>query len=175
MAEKLTFRIAIASDRDVIFELLKTAAAWLQARGIDYWQNWHRPPAHHIAWIDDGISAGEFRIAEENASVIGCFRLQDADELFWGPQAEPAGYLHSLTVDRSRAGEGLGRIIIDTVRDDLLSRGVHLLRLDCGARVSGLCRYYEMLGFVPVGTTEVDGETLVLYQKSSRFESFERA
>lgn len=161
----LSVRVATVTDREAIFDMLRSAAIWLRGRGIDYWQNWLDPPAHHIAWIDDGLSAGEFRIVSVDRSIIGCYRLQDSDELFWGGRTEAAGYLHSLTVDRSRAGEGLGEQVIRRVAADLRSRGIGMLRLDCGECVNGLRRYYESLGFTAVGTSTVDGETLVLYEK----------
>ena len=162
---EIGLRTAGASDRDVIFGLLKSAAAWLGERGIDYWQNWLDPPARHMRWVDDGLSAGEFRLIEGSGGVLGCVRLQDSDPLFWPGAQDPAGYVHSLTVDRRFAGQGLGARVLDVIASDLAADGVNLLRLDCGETAGGLRHYYESLGFCPVGTTVVDGESLVLYER----------
>lgn len=163
---EIRLRTAVASDRDAIFGLLESAASWLRARGIDYWQNWLAPPAHHIRWVDDGLSAGEFRLIEGSDGVLGCVRLQDSDPLFWPDATDPAGYVHSLTIDRRLAGQGLGARVLDLIASELAVRGVSLLRLDCGESAAGLQHYYESLGFRPVGTTAVDGESLVLYERN---------
>lgn len=160
-------RVADVSDRSAVFGLLESAAAWLRERNIDYWQNWLEPPTHHVRWVDDGLAAGEFRVLESVGQVIGCVRVQGSDRLFWGEDAGPAGYVHSLTVGRSRAGHGIGAQTLDMLGCQLVAAGIGLLRLDCGERATGLRRYYESLGFRPVGTTVVDGEGLVLYERST--------
>ncbi|HAL29336.1 MAG TPA: hypothetical protein DCP20_01280 [Coriobacteriia bacterium] len=162
----IAIRVATAGDRDSVFSLLRSAAVWLRERGVDYWQNWHDPPELHVRWIDDGLAAGEFRIVESSRSVIGCFRLQDSDEMFWGPRSDEAGYIHSLTIDRTLAGLGFGQTVIGAIERDLVARGANALRLDCGVGAVGLRDYYESCGFRSVGETVVDGEHLVLYQKS---------
>ena len=162
---QLRIRVADSGDRDLVIGLLASAARWLRSRGIDYWQNWLAPPAHHLAWVDEGLSRGEFRILEIGDEIVGCLRLQYDDELFWGSRLERAGYIHSLTVDRRLAGRGFGRAALDLVGRSLLDKGVGLIRLDCGIGVTGLRAYYESLGFEAVGTTTVDGEELVLYER----------
>ena len=162
----VSIRVADIRDRDRIFELLREAAVWLRDRGIDYWQNWHAPPPHHVAWVEDGINAGQFRMVEGGGQSIACFRLQDSDELFWGKRAEPAVYLHSLTVDRALAGRGIGALVLARVGKQAAVDGARFMRLDCGVSADGLRRYYESLGFSLVGETVVDGESLALYEKS---------
>lgn len=95
-------------------------------------------------------------------------RIQDSDPLFWGKDAGLAGYVHSLTIDRSLAGRGIGARTLDLLGCELAAVGVKLLRLDCGESATELRRYYESLGFRPVGTTVVDGDSLVLYERPIR-------
>lgn len=161
----ITIRVANVGDRDTIFALLRSAAVWLHERSIDYWQNWHDPSDLHVGWVEGGLASGEFRMVELSGSVIGCFRLQDSDDVFWGPRADTAGYVHSLVIDRSLAGRGLGQAVIGAIERDLVARGASALRLDCGVAISGLRNYYESYGFRAVGDTIVDGEQLVLYEK----------
>jgi ribosomal protein S18 acetylase RimI-like enzyme len=161
----ITFKVAGPGDRDTVFGLLRSAALWLRSRDIDYWQNWLSPPDHHLDWIDAGLSAGEFRLIESGGRVVGCMRVQRSDEMFWGPDAVAAGYVHSFTVHRSLSGRGIGRAALDMLADELATQGAALLRLDCGVDVAGLRRYYEQCGFVAVGQTVVDGEDLVLYER----------
>jgi hypothetical protein len=160
-------RVATVEDRESVLGLLKCAAIWLNGRGVDYWQNWLDPPAHHVAWIDEGLSAGEFRIVESAGDCVGCLRIKRSDPLFWGVRDDSAGYVHSLTIARDPVYRGLGAVVLDEVASQLAANGASWLRLDCGAGVSGLRSYYESHGFAAVGTTTVDGEENVLYQRST--------
>ena len=160
----IDIRVATVEDRSDILELLRSAAAWLAKREIDNWQNWHEPPPHQVRWIDSGIGAGEFRMLESNGHAIGCLRIQDSDEMFWGPRSERAYYLHSLTTARSLAGQGIGRRVFDILESMAVRNGVELLRLDCAPDI-GLRAYYESCGFQAVGETTVDDERLVLYER----------
>jgi len=134
---EIGIRLADAHDRDRIFELLREAAVWLRERDIDYWQNWHEPPPLHRQWVDDGISSGQFRVVERRGRPIGCLRLQDSDELFWGVRDEPAVYVHSLTIDRSRAGQGIGERVLSLVEVQAAAAGARFVRLDCGVAAPG--------------------------------------
>lgn len=162
----VSIRVADMRDRDRIFELLREAAVWLRDRGVDYWQNWHAPPPLHVAWVEDGVTAGQFRMVERDERSIACFRLQDSDELFWGTHDEPSVYVHSLTVERALAGQGIGSLVLARIGEQASGGGARFMRLDCGVSADGLRRYYESQGFSPVGQTVVDGESLVLYEKS---------
>lgn len=164
-AAEVALRTATPQDRDVVFSLLEAAALWLRRRGIDYWQNWLAPPAHHVRWVDDGLSSGEFHIIESAGVAIGCVRVQEADPMFWGAREEPAAYLHSLTIDRSLAGRGIGAHVLDLIGEASAARGARWLRLDCGESAVGLRAYYESCGFCAAGEVIVDGERLTLYQK----------
>ena len=161
----VSIRVADMGDRDRIFELLRGAAVWLRDRDIDYWQNWHTPPPHHVTWVEDGIAVGQFRMVEHDGRSIACFRLQDSDELFWGTRDEPAVYVHSLTVDRALAGRGIGSQVLARIGEQAVAGGTRFMRLDCGVSADGLRRYYESQGFSLVGETVVDGESLALYEK----------
>ena len=106
-----------------------------------------------------------FYFAKKNDEIVGMFRLQFSDEMFWGKMKDKAGYIHSFTTKRSLAGCGIGEEILNYIEKMLLSKSINLIRLDCGADNKGLCNYYENLGFEKVGQTNVDGEKLNLYEK----------
>ena len=148
------------------FSLLKDAAEWLRRKGVAYWQNWHDPPARHRKWIRDGFDRGEFFFAEDEGAVVGMFRLQDADPMFWGDDGEAALYIHSLTTKRSLAGKGLGRELLMRIEEKAKEKSRKFLRLDCGAEIEKLCAYYEAFGFSFVRRIEADGYVMNLYQKS---------
>jgi GNAT superfamily N-acetyltransferase len=140
---------------------------WLRDNGIDYWQGWLNPPTEYIAWIEQGFDNSEFYFVEnENSQLVGMFRLQLEDEIFWGKRNDKAGYVHSFTTDRRFKGKQIGYSILHMIEQSLLGMDIHLLRLDCSPTVERLCKYYEDFGFVPQDMVTVLGENLQLYEKS---------
>ena len=178
MAE-ITFREATPAEFDTVLGLLKEAALWLRERKIDYWQDWISPPANLVAWIKQGFDNNEFRMVEKDGATVGCFRLQWQDPVFWGKQEDNAGYIHSFTISRDLAGQGLGERVLEAIGAHCRQEGKEFLRLDCGEAARGLRSYYERNGFRPVGTAKVKyfrsetlktqgcdvEEDLVLYEK----------
>jgi N-acetylglutamate synthase-like GNAT family acetyltransferase len=163
--KQIIFRKARTEELEQGLLLLKEAAFWLQEKGIDYWQDWISPPPHFIDWIKQGFNQSEFYMVEKDKNVIGCFRLQWQDPVFWGEQGGNAGYIHSLTISRGLAGQGIGKCVLDLIESHCRQNGKELLRLDCGVDVKGLRKYYEQYGFKPVGEVTVLGERLALYEK----------
>jgi len=163
---KIRLRLAHPEELSTVLDFLKEAAQWLQAKGVDYWQDWHSPPQNYIDSIHNGFAKDEFYIVEYDEKIIGCFRLQWDDECFWGQQKADAGYIHSFTIARHLAGKKIGVKVLNEIERICQKNGKNLLRLDCGAEAEGLRRYYEQYGFVMVGTTTVSDKELTLYEKS---------
>lgn len=163
--KQITFRKARPDEIDAVLLLLKEAALWLQKKKINYWQDWISPPAHFIDWIKQGFGRNEFYMVEKEGHIIGCFRLQWQDPLFWGKQENNAGYIHSFTISRNLAGQNIGRSVLDLIESRCRQNGKEFLRLDCGVDIKGLRKYYEDYGFKSVGEVTVLGERLILYEK----------
>ena len=154
------------SKSTIVFDLLKKASEWLRDKNIDYWQNWHDPPESHKNWILDGLIKKQFHLMYQGNTLIGMFRLQYDDEMFWGKREDKAGYLHSFTIKREMGGRGLGYKVLTQIETYLKQNGYHYLRLDCGLHNKRLCDYYKNYGFNEVGSITVGGEELVLLEKS---------
>ncbi len=161
----LDIKTAKEQDINIIFQLLKNAAEWLEGKGIDYWQNWHDPPEEFKNWIKTGFDNNEFYLVKYNKKVIGCFRLQWEDKIFWGEKNDEAGYVHSLTRLSSFNAKNVGRSILEWIEDYCRKMNKKYLRLDCGIDLLVLRGYYELLGFKNSGTVIVQNDELVLYEK----------
>ena len=164
--KNITIQKSNSNDIHVVLSLLKEAALWLKSKNIDYWQNWINPQKIYVKWIKKGFENNEFYFAYMNNSIIGCFRLQWNDEMFWGKREDKAGYIHSLTTSRDKAGSGLGKRLINTIESHCHNNLKDYLRLDCGKHVKGLRNFYESIGFKDVEETIVHGEHCVLYEKT---------
>ena len=164
--EDIILKKAVPYEIDIVLSLLKDAAFWLKSKNIDYWQNWINPQRIYVDWIKQGFKNNEFYFACIDNLIIGCFRLQWNDEMFWEKREDQAGYIHSLTTSRKKAGSGLGKRLIDTIENYCRKNSKDFLRLDCGKHVKGLRNFYESLGFQYAGEKAVHGEQCVLYEKT---------
>jgi GNAT superfamily N-acetyltransferase len=164
--KKLTFRKAESKEIETVLSFLRESALWLRDKGTEYWQDWIDPPSLFTDWIQQGFDQSQFYIVQMGGKDIGCFRLQWQDPMFWGEQDDVAGYIHSFTISRELAGQGIGAKVLRLIEDFCRENSKSLLRLDCGVDVKRLREYYEKLSFRPVGEVTVEGERLILYEKS---------
>jgi GNAT superfamily N-acetyltransferase len=163
---ELTFQIAEQHDMDAVLSLLKEAALWLREKGIDYWQNWQDPPETMIHWIQEGFEKRQFFLVQRDGELVGCFRMQWEDSAFWGDADDRAGYIHSFTTQRSLAGQGIGKRILEYVERLCRENRKEFLRLDCGTDVLGLRAYYEANGFKVVGEKIIGTYKTTFYEKA---------
>lgn len=162
---EITERIAISGELNLGLEMLKEAAVWLKEKNINYWKSWLNPNQDYINWIKSGLDNNEFYFLESENEVIGMYRLQYSDEMFWGKREEKAGYIHSFTIKRKYCGQGIGRDALELIALKLKQNGIGLIRLDCGSEIKGLCEYYEKNGFNKVDEREVFEFMASFYEK----------
>ena len=161
----ITERKVKEDEVEIVLAMLKDAAVWLKSKKIDYWQNWAAPGENYIGWIREGVVNGEFHFAEIDGEIAGVYRLQFSDEMFWGKMEDKAGYIHSFTTKRAFSGKGYGSEILKIIEDKLRRCGIKYMRLDCGAEIEGLCKYYEHHDFTKLYEREVFGFKAAFYEK----------
>jgi ribosomal protein S18 acetylase RimI-like enzyme len=119
-----------------------------------------------LAWGSSGwkaaaalthIRTGHVRLIEVDGISAAMMMLSWQDETYWGKQGPDAGYLHGLAVRRDFRGLGLGAFALRWANDHVASHGRRYLRLDCDARNTKLCAYYESFGFERVRTRAIHG------------------
>ncbi|GAA2955281.1 MULTISPECIES: GNAT family N-acetyltransferase [Streptomyces] len=141
------------ADLPRLLKFRQDTSVWLSAQGIDQWA---KPfPAEHIL---SSIRAGDvFMIREQPAGDAAATVTldEDADDRLWTPEerAQPARYVHKLTVDRKYAGTGLGARILDWAGDRAAHEGAAWLRLDAWTTNPRLHAYYLDQGFSHVRTS----------------------
>ncbi len=150
-------RIELANPEDLIhvLNMRAEAAAWLGALGTDQWSKPFPDEATQTARLLAGINAGETWIVRDGADAVATITLNGfANPLLWTEDecAEPARYVHKMTVRRSHAGMGLGGTLLDWAGDRAAGEGASWLRLDAWTTNKALHAYYEREGFKHVRT-----------------------
>ena len=164
-AGELQIRRAGPEDIEALMLVMIDVAGWLAGRGIDQWR-----------WVhsEKGAQTVRKRIEEQEAYVafldgepVATITLQWDDKLFWGEKGldKKAGYIHGVAVKRKIAGQGVGKDLIEWATREIVSRGRRFVRLDYIESNSGLCGYYQGLGFEQRGTREGKGWSVRLYEK----------
>jgi GNAT superfamily N-acetyltransferase len=137
-------RLAIPQDAEVVSDILKEAARWLEEAGMPMWQE----NDVDIMRIVPDVHAGLFYIAEYSGDPAGTMKFQPDDSVVW-PDARPqeAAYVHRLAVRRRYAGTGLSTALLRWAVERTQALGRTYLRLDCHALRPRLRAIYEEFGF----------------------------
>jgi GNAT superfamily N-acetyltransferase len=101
------------------------------------------PKGRLVDWIEEG----EVLVQRDRGRIIGAVAMLGREPDTWGDDATPAIYVHSLMVDRSYAGQNLGARMLERVEAIARSRGDRYVRLDAGADLDRLQRWYDARGY----------------------------
>ena len=138
------FRVAQPDDAATVSAVLTAAAQRLIDRGRALWllQDVALPA------IASQVAEGLYHVGEQAGEVVGVFRLDPQDALFW-PEMPlgSAAYLHKLAVVPQRQGDNLAHRLLTHAVDLTRQRGMPFLRLDCIADRPALRGVYERFGF----------------------------
>ena len=161
---KISYRLAVVSEINICFNLLKLAATRLQSNKINQWQYWLNPTEEKIQWIKDGFLKKEFNFILHGDAIIGMFRLLHEDKLYWGETSGVSNYIHSFVVIDEFVGKHIGSNVLKDVINKTKVDGIPFFRLDCNASNQNLCNYYEKIGFIKVGEILMPHSLNNLYQ-----------
>ena len=163
--EKLTITPATEADIPAVADILTDATTYKVEHGDMAWGTggWSHSE------VEDSNTEGTTYLVHDGGELVGTVALQDTDERSWGEQPPDATYLHRLAFGHDFHGRGLGEQVIGWAAEMATLKGHQFLRLDCDARNTSLCAYYERQGFVKVGTKEIPeykDYVAALYQKA---------
>lgn len=144
MAMKIRIRQAGVPDIGSILGILTEAAEWLHSRGIPMWCDHELDPER----IAEEAARGDFFVAESGGGIVGTFKFQLEDRLFWPDlPAGEAAFVHRFAIHRGVAGSGVSTAMLQWAADRAAQSGRRFLRLDCDAARPSLRAFYETFGF----------------------------
>jgi GNAT superfamily N-acetyltransferase len=166
----LHVRLGTTRDMQTILGFIEEASQWLPEKGTDQWsQPWpDRDGRDHR--IRRGLESHRTWMVEDDGRPVGTISCRpDANAELW-TQAErlvPALYVSRLIVRRSRAGEDIGRELLDWAGFWAAAQyRAELIRIDVWTTNAALQNYYEKRGFWRVRFAEnVEYPSAALLQK----------
>lgn len=162
----LLIRRAGQADLQAALRLLAASAAWMHAAGWNAWPPEGFPPervapgiAEGTVWLafdgtGDGTGGGDRPVATLTLD-------QTPDPEFTAPQAYSLGVgdylpgsfvLHRLAVSRTRAGQGIGPVLLDWAADRTHRHGGPWLLANMARNAEPLHRWYGANGFKHIAT-----------------------
>jgi Acetyltransferase (GNAT) family len=141
---RLSIRQAAPQDIDVVSDILREAAAWLEQSGMPLWRQDELDPNNISAEVRSGL----FFLAECDGELAGTIKYQLEDKLFWPdvPQDDSA-FVHRLAIKRRFAGGEVSSALLLWAIGRTHALGRRYLRLDCPAWRPRLRGIYERIGF----------------------------
>jgi GNAT superfamily N-acetyltransferase len=141
---RLSIRQAALQDIDVVSDILREAAAWLEQSGMPLW----RQDELQLNKISADVRSGLFFLAECDGEAAGTVRFQLEDKLFWPDVPQHAStFIHRLAVRRRFAGGEISSALILWAIARTGALGRRYLRLDYEASRPRLRALYERMGF----------------------------
>lgn len=161
MAGDVVVRRAEPGDVAIVEGFIEGALAWMDQVGIPYWSRSEFGTGEVARWVADDLW-----IAERDGAAVGSFKLQSTDPEIW-PEAKPreALYVHRLVVAREHTGSGVGTSMLRAAERVTASLGIPYVRLDCGAPVKRLVRYYTEAGYRFIDERQVGPWLLARFER----------
>jgi len=155
MTASIPLHLATGETASDIVGLRDSLARWQQQERIQQWA----PGEVTIAQVAEQISRNEWWILEEERKIIATVRIVETDELIWPEDDPQAAYIHGLMVDRSRAGQSIGKQVLEWAEQAILANGQSIARLDCVASNVALCQYYTSRGYSERGVVDFEPDS----------------
>lgn len=160
---KVEVHRATEEDSQVILDLWRGSAEWLQLKGINQWN----PNDFNINQVYDCFSKGyELYLARLNEEIVGTLYICWSNPVLWGElENNESGYIHRFAVNRNHISRGIGRQLITWAEEYIRESGKDI-RLDCMAENARLNQYYLDLGYTHIKLLNwSNGWKINLYEK----------
>lgn len=139
-------KIEFANFDDIndILKILEQRCLWMEKNNIKQWESNSYTVTFDYKYFEEQIKHNKVYVAKIDKVVCGLFLLSDIDNL-WSDSVDSL-YIHHLATDMNYSG--LGKIMIDKIKQIALQNNKSYIRLDCVRENKKLNKYYEKLGFV---------------------------
>ncbi|HEY5038270.1 MAG TPA: GNAT family N-acetyltransferase [bacterium] len=147
---EINIKKAGIEDEEAVLTIVRDATNWLEGKGIPQWTAYLSENGRRF--VQKRIKNDVVYLASFQGEIIGTVAILWEDPSIWEVKGSDglAGYIHSLAILRRFEGKQVGKDILRWAMDTIRTQR-SFIRLDCMAENVRLCRYYEEMGFAPVG------------------------
>lgn len=165
----MNFRIATASDKDKIMEIIKQAQEYLKIKGVDQWQDNY--PNLNI--IKDDIDKRKSYVLEENGTIVATVAVSFNDEktydkIYNGKWITENDYavIHRIAVANNYKGKRISSEILAHIEKMCLRKNVHSIKVDTHEQNESMRKMLSNNGFRYCGIIYLEnGNERVAYEK----------
>lgn len=165
----MNFRIATASDKDKIMEIIKQAQEYLKIKGVDQWQDNY--PNLNI--IKDDIDKRKSYVLEENGKIVATVAVSFNDEktydkIYNGKWITENDYavIHRIAVANNYKGKRISSEILAHIEKMCLQKNVHSIKVDTHEQNESMRKMLSNNGFRYCGIIYLEnGNERVAYEK----------
>lgn len=160
-------RIATLEDLDSVLDILKTAARWVQEKGVNQWG--YLLSGGEDEEIKEDLLAGKTYIVQTDAGEpVATFNFSNEqnewDMEMWGKRDDQAFYIHRLAVSQKHHNKQIGKKLLEWIDENIKMDNGHI-RLDCVGNNAKLNQFYRDAGFTHVGYIGEGEDKFSLYEK----------
>ena len=162
----MEFKSPSLEDLPELMALFRAATQHMDAHGIPQWDEIYPTES----FIRDDITSGQMRVGLVKGRIAVAYALEECGK----DDYEPADWrydepvfvvLHRLCVHPDVQGQGVAKETMDALEADVLSRGIHAIRLDAFSRNPAALHLYESRGYEKAGEITYRKGLFYLYEK----------
>lgn len=145
-------RLAVQSDLDSVFSLVKYCNRNMKIKGLEQWPDWY-PDKNDL--LDD-IKTSCLYLAEKEQEIIGMIVLNPEvpkayDTIKWKFTSGLINSIHRLAVHPTNKTSGLAKELVEHVEKIAKNNGYHLIRLDTYSKNIAADKFYRKMGYQYAG------------------------
>ena len=162
----MEFFHAIQSNLPELLVLYRAATKQMDEQGIPQWDEIY--PSESI--LREDIEQEQMYVGKKGGRIAVAFALEqckagDYEEAEWIYEEPSFVVLHRLCVHPEFQGQGLAKAAMDYLEQEVLSRGINIIRLDAFPQNPTAIKLYESRGYIKAGEITYRKGLFFLYEK----------
>ena len=162
----MEFRVAQSNDLAEVMALFRAATLAMDALRVFQWDEVY--PSVEI--VQEDIDRTQMQVGLADGKIVAVFALEpcrenDYENANWRYPATEFVVLHRLCVHPAFQGQGIAKLAMDYLEQEVRSRGIHAIRLDAFPQNPAAIRLYESRGYEKAGEVTYRKGLFYLYEK----------
>ena len=145
-------RLAVKSDLNAVFTLVKHCDLDMRIKGLEQWPDWY-PDKNDLS---KDIKSSGLYLAEKNKQIIGMIVLdpkvpKEYNSINWKFTPGLVNSIHRLAVHPEKKTPGLAKELVTHVEKIANNKGYNIIRLDTYSKNLAADKFYRKMGYQYAG------------------------